>query len=190
MPHTVTWFDRLRVERLVWSLDQRLYELPRRTRIAHRREVRANLLAAAAEVGAGEALRRLGSAHELAAQYLDAELGEGARHSWTAAALFALTTPLVLNFFLSEAANAYEQALTATGTHADGSYTWGGVAWLQSPLTFRLHEGQATHVGGAWTPLVYVLLLAGTVACGRLWRARPSRRNQRRAGSTRDGLAP
>ncbi|MEV7691301.1 hypothetical protein AB0O61_36020, partial [Streptomyces bungoensis] len=106
------------------------------------------------------------------------------------AALFALTTPLVLNFFLSEAANAYEQALTATGKHADGSYTWGGVTWLQSPLTFRLHEGQATHVGGAWTPLVYVLLLAGTVACGRLWRARPSRRNQRRAGSTRDGLAP
>ncbi|QMU70627.1 hypothetical protein [Streptacidiphilus sp. P02-A3a] len=143
MPHTVTWLDRLRVERLLWSLDQRLYDLPRRTRIAHRREVRANLLAAAAEVGAAEALRRLGGARELAAQYLD----------------------------------------------ADGSYTWGGVTWLQSPLTFVLHEGQATHVGGAWTPLTYVILLGGAVAYGRLWRALPARRNQRRAGSTTDSLA-
>ncbi|WP_225850669.1 hypothetical protein [Streptomyces sp. HPF1205] len=189
MPHTVTWLDRLRVERLVWSLDQRLYDLPNRTRIAHRREVRANLLTATAEVGAGEALRRLGGARELAAQYLDAELGEGPRHSWLAAALFALTTPLLLNFFLSEAANAYQQALTATGTHADGSCTWGGVTWLQSPLTFALHDGRATHVGGAWTPLTYVILLGGSVACGRLWRALPRRRNQRRAGSTPDGPA-
>lgn len=189
MPHTVTRLERLRVERLVWSLDQRLHDLPKRTRIGHRREVRANLLAATAEVGSGEALRRLGSARELAAQYLDAELGEGPRHSWLAAALFALTTPLVLNFFLSEAANAYQQAITATGMHADGSYTWGGVTWLQSPLTFVLHEGRTTHVGGAWTPLTYAILLGGAVACGRLWRALPGRRNQRRAGSTTDGLA-
>jgi hypothetical protein len=189
MPHTVTWLDRLRVERLVWSLDQRLYDLPRRTRIAHRREVRANLLAATAEVGAGQALRRLGSARELAAQYVDAEFGEGPRHSWLAAALFALTVPLVLNFFLSEASHAYQQALTATGTHADGSYTWGGVTWLQSPSTFVLHQGQATHAGGAWTPLTYVLLLGGAVACGRLWRALPGRRNQPRPGATTDGLA-
>ncbi|WP_042364167.1 hypothetical protein [Streptacidiphilus neutrinimicus] len=179
MPNTVSWYDRLRVERVVWSLDQRLYDLPSRTRIAHRREVRANLLTAAGEVGAGEALRRLGSARELAAQYRDAQFGEGPRHSWWAAALFAVTTPLVLNFFLSEAAHAYEQAITAPGAHADGSYTWGGVTWLQSPLTFVLHEGQATHVGGAYTPLTYVLLVGGTVACGRLWRALPRHRTPR-----------
>ncbi|AUG75664.1 hypothetical protein CFP65_0712 [Kitasatospora sp. MMS16-BH015] len=181
MPKTVSWYDRLRIERVVWSLDQRLYDLPSRTRIAHRREVRANLLTAAAGVGAGEALRRLGSPRELAAQYRDAEFGEGPRHSWLAAAMFALTTPLVLNFFLSEAANAYQQAITTPGTHADGSYTWGGVTWLQSPLTFVLHQGQATHVGGAYTPLTYVLLLAGAIACGRLWRALPRRRTPRPA---------
>ncbi|MER5638938.1 hypothetical protein ABT095_18485 [Kitasatospora sp. NPDC002227] len=179
MPKTVSWYDRLRLEWVVWSLDQRLYDLPSRTRIAHRREVRANLLTAAAEVGAAEARRRLGSARELAARYRDAEFGEGPRHSWWAAALFALTTPLVLNFFLSEAANAYEQAITATG--ADGSYTWGGVTWLQSPLTFVLRHGQATHAGGAYTPLTYVLLAAGTIACGRLWRALPRRRAPRPA---------
>ncbi|WP_441248199.1 hypothetical protein [Kitasatospora sp. McL0602] len=189
MPHTVTWLDRLRVERLVWSLDQRLYDLPTRTRVAHRREVRANLLTAAAEVGAAEAVRRIGSARELAGQYLDAELGEGPRHSWIAAALFLFTTPLVLNFFLSEAANAYQQAITAAQAHAEGTFTWSGVSWLQSSLTFDFHQGQATHIGGAWTPLVYVLLVAGAVACGRLWRALPSRRNQRPAGSTTDGLA-
>lgn len=179
MPNAVSWYDRLRVEWVVWSFDQRLYDLPGRTRIAHRREVRANLLTAAAEVGAAEALHRLGSARELAAQYRDAEFGEGPRHSWWAAALFALTTPLVLNFFLSEAANAYGQAITTTGTHLDGSYTWAGVAWLQSPLTFDLHQGQVTHAGGAYTPLTYVLLVAGTVACGRLWRLLPVWRGKR-----------
>jgi acyl-CoA thioester hydrolase len=26
MPHSISWIDRLRVERLVWTLDQRLYD--------------------------------------------------------------------------------------------------------------------------------------------------------------------
>ncbi|SEL86147.1 hypothetical protein [Streptacidiphilus jiangxiensis] len=177
MPHTVTWLDRLRIERVVWSLDQRLYDLPSRTRVALRREVRANLLAAAAEVGVTEALHRLGDARALAREYLDAELGEGPRHSWMAALLFLFTTPLVLNFFLSEATNAYQQALTATGAPADGTFSWGGVAWLQSSVTFAIHQGQATHTGGAWTPLVYILLVVGSIACGRLWRALPRRGN-------------
>jgi hypothetical protein len=177
MPHTVTWLDRLRIERVVWSLDQRLYDLPSRTRVPLRREVRANLLAAATEVGVSEALHRIGNARALAREYLDAELGEGPRHSWMAALLFLFTTPLVLNFFMSEAANAYEQALTATGAHADGTFSWGGVAWLQSPITYTIHEGQAAHTGGAWTPLVYVLLAGGAIACGRLWRALPRRGN-------------
>jgi hypothetical protein len=188
MPHTVTWFDRLRVERVVWSLDQRLYDLPSRTRIAHRREVRANLLTAAAEVGASEALRRIGGSGELARQFLDAELGEGPRHSWMAALLFALTTPLLLNFFLSEAANAYEQALV-TGSHTEGTFTWSGVTWLQSPITYVVQHDQVTHTGGAWTPLVYVLLVGGAVACGRLWRALPRRRGPGEVGSAAGGLA-
>lgn len=28
MPHSVSWIDRIRIERLVWTLDQRIYELP------------------------------------------------------------------------------------------------------------------------------------------------------------------
>ena len=49
MAHRLTWVDRLRIERVVWMLDQRLYDIPRESRIAHRREVRQNLLSAAQE---------------------------------------------------------------------------------------------------------------------------------------------
>ncbi|MFE0463191.1 hypothetical protein ACFW1A_28450 [Kitasatospora sp. NPDC058965] len=188
MPHTVTRLDRLRIERVVWSLDQRLYDLPSATRIARRREVRANLLAAAAEVGTTQALRRLGGSRALAQEYLEAELGAGPRHSWMAAALFLFTTPLVLNFFLDEAANAYQQAIAAAGPHSDGTFTWSGVTGLQSSVTVALHQGEATRTGGAWTPLAWVLLLAGGIACGRLWRALPRRRPQG-ARTTGEGLA-
>ena len=51
----------MRIERLVWLLDQQLYDLPRSSRIAKRREVRDNLLAAARDIGTADALRRLGS---------------------------------------------------------------------------------------------------------------------------------
>ncbi|MEU6773812.1 hypothetical protein [Streptomyces sp. NPDC046759] len=139
MPHSAIWIDRLRIERLVWSLDPRLYDLPSRSRVARHREVRANLLAAATEAGAAEAVRRLGDSRELAEEYLAAELGEGPRHSWIAAALFLLTMPLVLNFFLGEAENAYQQAIAATGTHTEGTFTWSGIVWLQSSVTFVFH---------------------------------------------------
>ena len=51
MTHDVNLIDRLRIERVVWTLDQRLYDLPRSSRIAKRREVRQNVLAAAHDVG-------------------------------------------------------------------------------------------------------------------------------------------
>ncbi len=59
MPQHITWIDRLRIERVVWALDQQLYDLPRASRIAKRREVRENLFAAAHDIGTTEALRRL-----------------------------------------------------------------------------------------------------------------------------------
>ena len=51
MADKLTWSDRLRIERVVWMLDQRLYDIPRESRIAHRREVRLNLLSAAQDIG-------------------------------------------------------------------------------------------------------------------------------------------
>ncbi|MEE4540412.1 hypothetical protein V2S66_00325 [Streptomyces sp. V4-01] len=173
MPHTITWRDRLRIERLVWALDQQLYDLPRRSRVARRREVRANTLTAARDIGTVEALRRLGSSSELAEEYLAAELGDGPRHSWIAAACFAVTVPLVLTFVLGEAASAYRQAIVAADPHATGTYTWTGFSYLQSAVSYTYDQGHGSESGGAWTPVTYALLVAGTIACGRLWRLLP-----------------
>ena len=104
MPRPVSWLDRLRIERLVWSLDQYLYDLPRASRIATRREVRQNVLAAAHDVGAAEAIRRVGSSRRLADDYLSAELGDEPRPSWLAAALFLFTGQLLLTSLLTDAA--------------------------------------------------------------------------------------
>jgi hypothetical protein len=70
MAHRLTWIDRLRVERVVWMLDTRLYDIPRESRIAHRREVRQNLLTAGQDIGTTAAVRNIGSSAQLAAAYL------------------------------------------------------------------------------------------------------------------------
>ena len=173
MPHTLTWFDRLRIERFVWTLDQRIYDLPRASRIAKRREVRDNLVAAAQDVGTTKALRRLGGSRHLAEEFLRAQFGDRPRHSWIAAGYFAGLMPLVLNFFLSEAAEGYQHAITAAAPHATGTYTWGGISYLQTALTYTFTEGHGSQIGGAWTPLTYALWLVGTVLVGRLWRRLP-----------------
>ena len=79
MAKKISFIDRTRIERMVWSLDQQLYDLPRRTRVAHRRELRGNLIAAAQDMGTSAALRDLGDASALADEYLKAELGAGPR---------------------------------------------------------------------------------------------------------------
>ncbi|GAA2018008.1 hypothetical protein GCM10009839_12540 [Catenulispora yoronensis] len=182
MTETLTAFDRIRIERLVWSLDQRLYDLPRRSRIAKRREVRANLIAASGDHGAREALRRIGSSQALAREYLGAELGDGPRHSWISATYFAVLTPLVLDFALGEVATAYGKGLVASHSVTSGTFTWSGVSYLQSPLTFTVKLGHVTsQVGGAWTPWVYAGWAVGVVLVGRLWRLLPPAK--RRAGT-------
>jgi hypothetical protein len=185
MPHTVSPIDRLRIERLVWSLDQQLYDLPRRSRIDTRREVRANLVAAAGDVGVTEALRRIGGSRQLAENYLTAELGEGPRHSWAAAAYFAAGVPLLVLELLAEAASAYQQGITAGNPNVTGTYSWSGISYLQTTVTFTFDHGEGSQVGGALTPLTYVLWILGTIACGRLWRLLPQwRARHRRAPVT------
>ena len=168
--------DRLRIERLVWFLDQQLYDLPRAQRIAIRREVRANLIEATHDVGVTEALRRVGGSRRLAQQYLAAEFGDRPRPSWIGAAVGAGYTPLLLNFFLGEAGNAFRDGVIANDPHATGTYVWSGVTWLQSATTYTFTDGTATSSGGAWTPLTYLVLFAVMVGTGRLWRVRVRRR--------------
>jgi len=173
MPADVSLLDRLRIERVVWSLDQRLYDLPRRTRVERRRELRANLLDAARDTGATAALRDVGDSGTLAADYLDAELGRGPRHSWMAAGAFLLTTTLLLTSFFFDAADAFGDGILAGNPDAAGTFTWPGIGYLQSAVTYTVSGGEHTFVGGAFTPLTYLLLAIGTITVGRLWRALP-----------------
>jgi hypothetical protein len=75
--------------------------------------------------------------------------------------------------------------LEAAANPASGTFTWSGISYLQSPLTFTVSHGHVTQAGGAWTLVVYALWLAGTIACGRLWRLLPTL--SRRSHSTVDG---
>ena len=173
MPHDVNLVDRLRIERVVWSLDQRLYELPRSMRIERRRELRNNILDAARDTGTSSALRDVGDSATLAAEYLDAELGRGPRHSWMAAGAFLLTTALLLTSFFFDAADAFGDGILAGNPSTAGTFTWPGISHLQSAVTYTVSDGAHTFVGGAFTPLTWVLLAIGTIAVGRLWRALP-----------------
>jgi hypothetical protein len=179
MPHAVTWLDRLRIERAVWALDQRLYDLPRKSRIAKRREVRQNLLTASHDIGTVAALSHLGNSRQLAAEFLSAEFGDEARPRWIAAALFVLTGQLLLTSFLTEAALAFGDGITAADPHATGTFTWSGVRYLQDTVTYTFVDGEGSSVGGAWTPLVWVIWIVAAVLVGRLWRVAPMRRRRR-----------
>lgn len=185
MPQSTTWLDRLRVERVVWTLDQRLYDLPRASRIAIRREVRQNLLSATSDIGATAALRQLGSTTELASEYLTAEYGDGPRHSPIAACVFLAGFPLLLIAVLGEAARGFGDGITAAHPHATGTFVWDGVSLLQTKVTYTFLNGHGTYIGGAMAPLAWALLILGTVLAGRLWRIVPTlrRRQAMRAAS-------
>jgi len=179
MDNTVNWMDRLRIERAVWLLDQRLYDLPRRSRIAKRREVRENLLAATRDVGASDALHHLGDSRRLADEYLAAEFGDGPRHSWVATAVFAGMVPLLFNWILGEAASAFADGVATANPGATGTFSWRGIRYLQDTVTYSFVDGRSSSVGGAWTPLLWAIWLVGTLLAGRLWRLLPAVRRRR-----------
>ena len=182
MTHPISWIDKLRIERAVWALDQRLYDLPRRSRIAKRREVRENLLTAASDIGAHDALQNLGGTRELAAEYRNAEFGERPRPSWVAATVFLLTAQLLSTSLLAEAANAFGDGISAADPNASGTFTWRGIRYLQDTVTYTFVNGHGSSVGGAWTSFVWAIWIVATVLVGRLWRVRFRRRDRGRSG--------
>jgi hypothetical protein len=173
MPTNLTLLDRLRIEGRVWALDQQLYDLPRQQRIGTRREVRSNLVSAAQTVGTRAALANLGTTRELAEEYLTAQYGPGPRASWLSAALFLMTTLLILTSILTDAANAFADGLVAASPHTTGTFSWPGIGLLQTDVEYTVTNGDVAYVGGALTPIAYVLLAIGTIAVGRLWRLLP-----------------
>src|ERR1035441_7767214 len=181
MTETLNWTDRFRVERTVWTLDRYLRNLPRKSRIAKRRELRVNLRAASAEVGAHEALRRLGNIRTIAAEYVVAEFG-GPAPSLTVA-MCVMLPAFALMFWLSNARiDAFRSGAIAANPHLTGVSHMTGIAYVLTNDTLTFANGKMTEVGGTLLPLVYVCIFALAVLAGRLWRVVPALRHRRSLG--------
>lgn len=166
--------DRLRIEHTVWRVDSRLQDLPRRSRTAVRRELRANLRLASSDVGSRRAVHQLGDLRTLAAGYLTAEYGDTTRRpSWWAAAGWLALTQAVALLLGHAATTAFTAGATAAQPHLTATLHWPGVRLLLGAATFTFTDGRSTSVGGAWTPSVYLVMLGGAVVAGRLWRLSP-----------------
>jgi hypothetical protein len=174
---TLTWKDRTRIERAVWTLDSYLRNLPRKSRIAKRRELRVNLRAAAADVGANEALRRLGNIRTMAAEYLVTEYG-GPGPSWIVTTYFLFAAFFFMFWFLNVRIDAFKAGAIAASPNLTGTFHLTGVAYVFTKGTFIFNNGKVTEVGGTLLPLVYVCVAALAVLVGRLWRAIPALRQR------------
>jgi hypothetical protein len=107
---------RLRIETVVKRLDWRLEgRVPRSRRRQIRRELRANLSAAADEVGTEEAIRRLGDVRDLAAEYLEYETGRLRMRAGFAAALVVVVLLELLGLALLESFRAGFEAGGGSG---------------------------------------------------------------------------
>jgi len=171
---TTPWLDRLRVERAVWALDGQLQDLPRRSRVARRRELRHDLHSTTEEVGSVSAVRQLGDLRQLAASHLAAEYGDWQpRPSWTRAAGAAVLFYVLLSWLLEAGSSAFRAGILTGQPRATGSFSWNGIPYLLDDVAFTFLDGASTSVGGAWHPLAYILLILVSVLAGRLWRLRP-----------------
>jgi hypothetical protein len=126
MNRTLPVKDRLRIELVVRRLD---YVLDGRVPMARRRqirnELRSNLIEAAQQVGAEQAIRQLGDLKALAHSYLELYRGrfDFQAGSWAAVATYAAIQLLAIILLL-----AFHAGVAAGGAHA-GSYSfefWNG----------------------------------------------------------------
>ncbi|WP_316763168.1 hypothetical protein [Streptomyces herbicida] len=185
MTHTLTAIDQLRIEYAVWRLDSLLYDLGWRSRVAKRREVRANLHAAAADVGTTEALRQLGGVRRLAAEYLAAEYGDwGRRPTWTTGAVCMLVVQFGSYALIEAGRSAFTAGVLAAHPHPQGTYHWAGIPYLSADATVTFTGTGHSSLGGAYTPLVYLGMLAAFVVGARLWRLLPPGRRHQATTST------
>ena len=172
MAQTLTRLDRLRIEWTVWTLDTLVQSLPGRTRKAIRREMRTNLRAAAMEVGAAQAVARLGSLRRLAADYLEAEYGQdGPRPRWLRGVFWALAVEAVLLGFTHVGLTAFSAGVEAANPQPSGTYTWPGLPLfgIGGGVTY---DSQGAETGAHFTfgPWLLLCLIAALVLGGRLWR--------------------
>lgn len=175
--------DRLRIESAVWTLDNRLQDLPRAARIEKRRELRANLLDAAADVGTKEALRRVGSIRRLASEYVAAQYGRWTpRPHWMSMVSFLLLGYVAMALLLDVSRSAFIDGALVGDAHLTGVAQWAGIQQVLAPLTVTFTDGKVVGAvattGGAWEPPLYVGYLVGAALFGRVWRALPAWRRR------------
>ncbi|MDT4992557.1 MAG: hypothetical protein QOH97_2449 [Actinoplanes sp.] len=185
MTHTLTTIDRLRIEYTVWRLDGLLYDLRWRSRVAKRREARANLHAAAADIGTTEALRRLGGIRRLATEYLAAEYDDwGRRPTWTTGTVCMLVVQFGSYALIEAGRSAFTAGVLAADPHPQGTYHWPGIPYWSADATVTFTGATHTSLGGAFTPLIYLGMLAAFTAGARLWRLLPRGRRHHAITST------
>jgi hypothetical protein len=177
----ISWFDRVRIERVLWTLDTYLQSLPAKARRGIRREMRANLRAAAAQSGAKEAVRGLGSLRQLAIGYLEAAYDDGPRPRLLRAFGWTLLAELVVLTIVFAAHSGFVDGIEAGAARPDGTFVWDtwSVVGVEGEVTFA--DGRRDAEGISFTPLVLVLPLLVFLVSARIWRLPRSVRRSRGA---------
>lgn len=131
------------VRRLDWQLEGRV---PVRRRREIRRDLRANLAAAADHVGDAEAVRRLGDLRRLAEEYLDAEGGRLNVRAGTYAAIAVVAVLLLIDVLVL---HAFQAGFDKAGGTGPWSYSLGPFAYRHEP-----GEGLLFAAEIAWPALI------------------------------------
>jgi hypothetical protein len=154
------------IQKLDWQLEGRV---PRSRRREIRKELRANLAAAAEEVGTEEAIRRLGNVRDLAGEYLEFETGKIHVRTGLYAALVAVVFLELLGLALLD---GFREGFEAAGGTGSSHYSF----W---PYSIEASAGSqsAWSISIAWPGLFGVPLLA-FLGWARSWRLLARRRPQ------------
>jgi hypothetical protein len=174
MSNSLPLVDRLRIERVVWTVDILVSDLPGRSQRAVRNELRDNLRAAAAEGGVSAAVRGLGSLRRLAAGYLDAEYGEnGPRPRWLNGLTWAITLYLFFLGIMFVGNDAFIDGVLAANPHATGTYTWSQLGVWGPNLTVTMMGGRLDSAVLSYSVAILLYFAVGYVLGARLWRLLP-----------------
>lgn len=169
-----TWFDRLRIELVVRTVDVLTSALPARSQRRIRDELRANLRAAAAEVGTAEAIRRLGPLRPLAAGYVETEHGPGnPGPRWMSALVWVFVAELVILAMVFAGHAAFMSGIETANEHPAGTYSWRGLDWLGFTVDVGYADGEFRGFTMSITPWLLLYLVAAAALGGRLWRMLP-----------------
>ncbi|MBX6752132.1 MAG: hypothetical protein IRY85_21135 [Micromonosporaceae bacterium] len=176
----LTFIDRLRIERAVWTVDTYLSVLPMRRQRDIRRELRANLRASAAQVGARTAVRNLGNLRRLSYEYLSAEYRGRPWPTPLKGLAWVLVVEVVLFTAWLTAVDSYRDGLAAAGA-PPGTYSFrwplfglGSQVTVDSSSEFPVQVFTLSLLEFlAWLAAIFVL-------GSRLWRVIPRWRDRLR----------